>query len=111
LTIALTWGEEQDRARSAGSVLELDAGAVAGQAGQRFERATDQSLLPEAGRLSDDEDVFTADAHLDGSDAVAQGVADLLLDLALNRRVALRLGSVFVRLLFLFLSLLVFQPG
>jgi hypothetical protein len=112
LTIAPVWPRQGiQEARSASSVVELNAGAVAGQAGERFERATDQSLLPEAGRLSDHEDVLTANAHLDRSDAVAQGVTDLLLDLALDRRIALRLGSVFVRLLFLFLFLLLFQPG
>ena len=51
------------RPKSGGSVVELDAGAIAFEDGQRLERTADHAFLPEARGLRDDQHVAAADAH------------------------------------------------
>ena len=50
--------------------------------------------MPEARGLGDDQDVAAGDADFDRSNTVTEGVADLLLDLALDARVGERLGRL-----------------
>src|SRR5271166_882511 len=58
-----------------------------------FQAAADASALPEAGSLGADHHGTAGDSNLDGTDAVAHGLLNLLLDPPLDRGIGRRVGA------------------
>jgi hypothetical protein len=79
------------------SIIDLDPRSITTERGQSFQRTADASFLPETCHMSDDEHIPAVDAHLDRARAVAERIANLLLDPALDDRVCLGLGSGFTQ--------------
>src|SRR5271166_5421313 len=75
------------------SVDHLDSGAVARRQRHGFQAAADAPALPEAGRLGADHHGTAGDSNLDGTDAVAHGLLNLLLDPPLDRGIGHRVGA------------------
>jgi len=75
------------------SVDHLDSGAVTRRQRHGFQAAADGPALPEAGGLGADDDGTAGDSNLDGPDAVAHGLLNLLLDPPLGRGLSRRVGA------------------
>ena len=75
------------------SVDHLDSGAVTRRQRHGFQAAADGPALPEAGGLGANDDGPAGDLNLDGPDAVAHGLLNLLLDPPLDRGIGRRVGA------------------
>src|SRR5262249_9779761 len=69
-----------------------DPSVVSIESGKRFQSAPDAAFLPEPGRSGDDQHIPAADTYFNRAQPVAERLADLALELPLDRFVRLRLG-------------------